>query len=83
MSNPVVHFVGFKDDRFWNAVKVFGYPHFFHRWWDVRAFQEYAPGDTMVFADGDEFGPMNKYTFDDSAVVAGDTTQNWGPDNGD
>lgn len=80
MSNPVVHFVGFKDDRFWNAVKVFGYPHFFHRWWDVRAEQELAPGDTMVFADGNEFQTPNKYTFDDSSVVAGQTDQKWGPD---
>ena len=28
-----VHFIGFRDDRYWNAVRVFGRPHFIHRWW--------------------------------------------------
>jgi hypothetical protein len=46
------HFVGFKDDRYWNAVKVFGRPHFIHGWWDRRARRLIARGDTIVFAAG-------------------------------
>ena len=46
------HFVGFRDDRYWNAVKVFGRPHFIHRWWDRRARRSTARGDTIVFAIG-------------------------------
>jgi hypothetical protein len=37
-----VHFVGFRDDRYWNAVKVFGSPQFIHRGWDLRAQRETA-----------------------------------------
>jgi hypothetical protein len=32
-----LHFVGFSDDRYWNALKVFGLPDFYHRNWDMRA----------------------------------------------
>jgi hypothetical protein len=67
-----VHFVGFKDDRFWNAVKVFGYPDFIHRKWDARAKfgGERGPDDVFVFAfDGDENSPIDPYTFNDSACV--------------
>ena len=45
-----IHFVGFRDDRYHNAVAVFGKPDFFHRVWDYRAVGDVAPGDTVVFA---------------------------------
>ena len=32
-----LHFVGFKDDAYNRAVKVWGKPTFIHRYWDVRA----------------------------------------------
>jgi hypothetical protein len=48
----VVHFVGFKDDRYWSAVKAFGPPHYIHRGWDLRARRELDDGDLVVFADG-------------------------------
>lgn len=48
-----VHFIAFKDDRYWNAVRVFGPPDFIHRRWDMRAQREIMPGDTLVFAMGD------------------------------
>lgn len=48
------HFVGFRDDRYWNAVKVFGPPDFIHRKWDKRAAREIAQQDVIVFAVGDE-----------------------------
>ncbi len=51
---PALHFVGFHDDRYLAAVRIFGRPDFFHRRWDQRARREIAPGDTIVFADGDE-----------------------------
>lgn len=61
------HFVGFKNDRFNSAVRTFGKPDFIHRFWDVRAVLEVAPGDRVIFADGNEFQPVNEWTFDDSA----------------
>ena len=62
-----LHFVGFRDDRFWNATKVFGKPDFFHRVWDYRAKQEVQENDVVVFAKNDEHQEVVKYTFDDSA----------------
>lgn len=50
--DTIVHFVGFKDDRYHNAVKVFGPPHYIHPGFDMRALREIAPGDFVVFANG-------------------------------
>lgn len=58
---PSLHFIGFKDDRYWNAVKVFGLPDFYHRIWDIRARQEVVPGDVAVFANGDETMPLSRH----------------------
>lgn len=34
------HFVGFRDDRCWSAVRAFGRPDFIHIGWDRRARHE-------------------------------------------
>ena len=61
----MTHFVGFRDDRYWNAVQVFGLPDFIHRGWDLRAQREIAPGDTIVFADGAADQEPRRKSFDD------------------
>lgn len=48
-----LHFVGFRDDRYWNAVRVWGPPTFIHYVWDRRAQRDIASGDTVVFAKGE------------------------------
>lgn len=53
MTCPVVHYVGFRDDRYSNARRIFGGPAFIHFRWDQRAQREIAPGDVIVFAEGD------------------------------
>jgi hypothetical protein len=40
-----VHYVGFRDDAYLRALRVFGGPAFIHRWWDRRAAREIGPGD--------------------------------------
>ncbi len=65
MSARAVHFVGFRDDRYWAAVKVFGRPDFIHRGWDLRARRELADGDVVVFADGPSKQVMRVKSFDD------------------
>ena len=65
--NNAWHFVGFKDDRWHNAVKVFGQPDFVHRFWDRRAVAEVFAGDVVVFADGDETQDVRVHAYDDSA----------------
>lgn len=47
-----VHYVGFKDDRYLNAYRVFGGPAFIHRRWDKRAQREIGEDDIIVFANG-------------------------------
>ena len=63
----MMHFVGFKDDRYHNAVRAFGKPDFVHRFWDRRAQDEVADGDFVVFADGDDTQPVRAFAYDDSA----------------
>ena len=66
-QRPMMHFVRFKDDRYWNAVAVFGRPDFVHRFWDRRAADEVMPGDKVVFAEGDEHQDVQPFAYDDSA----------------
>ena len=49
----LVHFVGFRDDRYWAAVRVFGWPDMIHEAWDRYAADDVAPGDVVVFAEGE------------------------------
>jgi hypothetical protein len=48
-----VHYVGFKDDRYWNAFRIWGGPVVIHRWWDRRAAREIAEDEVVIFAEGD------------------------------
>lgn len=75
-----LHFVGFKDDRYWNAVAVFGLPDFYHRNWDVRARQEVVDGDVAVFADGSIDDPPKPISWDDSQqdiIARGQKGRHW------
>ena len=65
-AGPPLHFVGFKDDRVWAALRLFGPPDFWHRIWDARAMAEIAPGDEAVFATGGMDDPVRPFTHDDS-----------------
>lgn len=60
-----LHFVGFRGEEFWSAVRIWGRPDFFHRWWDTRARREIAAGDTIVFASGDEAQAPSRFTAPD------------------
>ena len=66
VGSMALHFIGFKDDRYHNAVKVFGKPDFIHRYWDVRAKHEIAQGDVAVFATKTCCDTPSEYTFNDS-----------------
>lgn len=60
-----VHFVGFRDERYWSAVKIWGKPGFIHRAWDRRARREIADDDTVVFATGDETQALPRFNSPD------------------
>lgn len=70
MTKACMHFVGFKDERVFGAVRVFGQPDFWHRTWDNRAKSMIFPdeGDFVVFADVDEDAETKKIAFDDSQM---------------
>jgi hypothetical protein len=65
VSARIVHFVGFRDDRYWSAVRAFGRPHYIHRGWDLRARREIAEGDLIVFASGSHDQEPRQRSFDD------------------
>ena len=65
---PATHFVGFRDDRYHNAVRIFGLPDFVHRGWDMRAQREIAPGDVVVFASGGGAQQPARRSFDDISL---------------
>lgn len=48
-----VHFIGFKGEEYWSAVRIWGRPGFIHRRWDMRAKRDIDPEvDVVVFAQG-------------------------------
>jgi hypothetical protein len=62
----LLHFVNFKDDRVWNARRLWGEPDFYHRVWDRRAMQEIVPGDMAIFATGSIDDEPKPISWDDS-----------------
>jgi hypothetical protein len=63
---PCLHFVGFRDDAYLRAVRVFGLPDFIHPIYDYHAATEIAPDDVVVFArakDWDRFTHNRPATF--------------------
>jgi hypothetical protein len=53
------------DQRYMNAVQIFGPPSFLHRVWDQRAKREIADGDVVVFAKGDADQSVMPFNGDD------------------
>jgi len=60
-----VHFIGFRGEEYWSAVKVFGRPHMIHMGWDRRAQRDISEADVVVFATGDEHQPLAVYNYPD------------------
>jgi len=64
-----VIFVGFKGEEYRSAVRVFGPPDIVSRYADPRLFGDIAPGDLVVFANGEDLNisrRANKPSFNDS-----------------
>ena len=60
----MLHFVGFRGDEYWSAVKVFGKPDFVHMWHDSRMRGDLAEDDTIVYGPkGSE--TVSKYSWQD------------------
>ena len=63
--NPALHYVGFRADEYWSAVRIWGRPTFIHRRWDQRARREIADGDTIIFATGSEADEPSRFNGSD------------------
>lgn len=57
-SASAIHYVGFRDDRYWNAYRIFGGPRVIHRRWDFHATRDVGPDDVVIFAEGDDTQPL-------------------------
>lgn len=64
----MIHFVGFKGDEYWSAVKIWGAPDYIHRWNDYRLWTEVASEDIVVFAFSEE-SCIKDFSFNDSEVM--------------
>jgi hypothetical protein len=53
-SRRCIHFIGFRGEEYWSAVKVWGAPDYFHMGWDRRAAREIRDGDVLIFATGSD-----------------------------
>lgn len=64
MLRPCIHFVAFRGEEYWSAVKVWGRPDFVHIGWDRRALREIGEDDIVIFAQGTERNafPVNSKT---------------------
>ncbi len=61
-----LHFIGFTDDHYHTAVRVFGPPDFVHRVWDHRARYEIVHGDTAIFAKYHPDDEPSEFSWNDS-----------------
>jgi len=61
----MLHFVWFRGDEYYTAVRMFGVPDFIHIGFDLRARRDIAPGDTVVFAKGEWDQEPRKFSFND------------------
>lgn len=67
-ERPLVHFVGFRGEEYWSAVRVWGTPDFIHRVNDNRLLNggEKCDQDVVIYANQYESKHTN-FSFDDSA----------------
>lgn len=60
-----VHFIGFRGEEYWSAVRIWGEPHMIHMGWDLRARREIGEGDLVVFANGHGEAPPRFHNYPD------------------
>ena len=60
-----IHFIGFRGEEYWNAVKVFGPPDFIHLIHDRRMYGDVGPDDILVFAYKADPDQISKYSWQD------------------
>jgi hypothetical protein len=49
MSAPRLHFIGFRGEEYWSAVRVWGRPDFIHEYATWSVLGDCAPDDTVIY----------------------------------
>lgn len=75
-----LHFVNFRGDEYWSAIKVFGLPDFIHRSYDRRCLDDQGEGDVIIFAQGGETQPIVP-SWNDSNFFVDKDGKLWSMDN--
>ena len=63
-----VHFIGFRGEEYWSAVKVWGFPDFIHSWHDNRMYGDVGDNDILVFAGKSDPKEVSEYTWQDHEI---------------
>jgi len=68
LTGPHVHFIGFRGEEYWSAVKVFGPPDFIHLIHDHRLYGDVGPDDTLVFGPKADPDHISEYSWQDHEI---------------
>ena len=60
-----VHFIGFRGEEYWSAVRVFGRPDFVHAWHDARMWGDVGDNDVLVWAGKERDDVQREYSWQD------------------
>jgi len=63
-----VHFIGFRGEEYWSAVKVWGFPDFVHKWHDNRMYGDVGDNDILIFAGKSDPKEVSEYTWQDHEI---------------
>ena len=60
-----VHFIGFRGEEYWSAVRVFGSPDFIHLTHDPRMYGDVGEDDVLVFGSRADPDVVSVYSWQD------------------
>jgi len=63
-----VHFIGFRGEEYWSAVRAFGPPHFIHLIHDHRMYGDVGPDDVLLFGPKADPNHISKYSWQDHGL---------------
>lgn len=62
---PGLHFVGFRGEEYWSAVRIWGRPYSLYIGWDRYVMHAIIPEDTVIFTKGDWTQAPSEYGYPD------------------
>lgn len=62
---PHVHFIGFRGEEYWSAVKIFGAPDFIHLIHDNRLYGDVGENDILVFGPKADPDRISQFSWQD------------------